>query len=172
VPVYIIAITAHAMEGDREHCLNAGMNDYLTKPLHIAHLETALARAIRRRPAVEVAAPPLDPGAIAGLKDLREPGQPDPLAELAELFNRESESCMQRLEQGLAQRDATLASRAAHSLKGSSSNLGAHALAKLCAAMEQAAKRGDWDPIPATFAEARTELGRVRQALQEEIQKS
>ena len=51
----------------------------------------------------------------------------------------ESEACVQRLEQGLAAQDVMLASRAAHSLKGSSSNLGAHKLATVCAAMEQGA---------------------------------
>jgi DNA-binding response OmpR family regulator len=77
-PVYIIAITAHALEGDRERCLSAGMNDYLTKPLHIAQLEAAINRAIRRRPAQEKSEGVLDPICIAGLKELREPGQADP----------------------------------------------------------------------------------------------
>jgi CheY-like chemotaxis protein len=73
-PVYIIAVTAHALEGDHERCLSAGMNDYLTKPLHITQLEAALNRAIRRRIPVEKLNVVLDPVCIAGLKELREPG--------------------------------------------------------------------------------------------------
>ncbi len=169
-PVYIIAITAHALEGDREHCLSAGMNDYLTKPLHIAQLDAALTRALRRRPVPSAAASPLDPVILASLKELREPGQPDPLVELAELFHRESEACVQRLEQGIAAQDSALASRAAHSLKGSASNLGAPKLAACCAEMEQNAKNGDWPPLPAQLAELKTELARVREALQAETQ--
>jgi CheY-like chemotaxis protein len=48
-PAYIIAVTAHALEGDRERCLSAGMNDYVTKPLHISQLDSALTRALRRK---------------------------------------------------------------------------------------------------------------------------
>jgi CheY-like chemotaxis protein len=170
-PVYIIAITAHALEGDREHCLSAGMNDYLTKPLHIAHLEAALTRAVRRRPAPETAAPALDPVCIAGLKELREPGQPDPLVELADLFTRESEKSLRQIEQALGQHEAVAIARAAHSLKGSASNLGAHRLAALCAAMEQNAKNEEWPPLPEQLNNLQGELARVRESLEAEIQR-
>ena len=168
-PVYIIAITAHALDGDRERCLSAGMNDYLTKPLHIAHLDAALSRAVRRRPpAVKPAV--LDPGTMASLKELREPGQPDPLAELAELFQREAEAGLEKMQIGLAGQDALLTSRAAHSLKGSSSNLGAGRLASLCAAVEEQAKAGQWTGVPEQISEIKSELARVQTALQSEIQ--
>jgi len=168
-PVYIIAVTAHALDGDRERCLSAGMNDYLTKPLHIAQLESALSRALRRRPPAAKSAV-LDPACIAGLKELREPGQPDPLAELVELFHREAEACLQRMESGLAQRDSALASRAAHSLKGSSNNLGASHLGSICAVAEEKSKNGDWAAVTEQIAEIKSELARVREALRAEIQ--
>jgi two-component system, sensor histidine kinase and response regulator len=169
-PVYIIAVTAHALEGDRERCLSAGMNDYLTKPLHMAQLDASLARAVRRRPAMMKQEAVLDPVCIAGLKELREPGQPDPLAELAELFQREAAACLEKIDTGLAQHDSALASRAAHSLKGSSSNLGANRLASVCAAIEHSAKANEWDSLPRQIGELRAELIRVREALQAEVQ--
>ncbi len=168
-PVYIIAVTAHALEGDREHCLSAGMNDYLTKPLHIAQLDAALSRAIRRRPPTEHTQPTLDPVCVAGLKDLREPGQPDPLVELVGLFNREADACIQRMERGLAERDSKLASRAAHSLKGSGNNLGAQRLAAICASIEQKIANEEWS-VRTQLDELKAELVRVREALADEIQ--
>jgi two-component system, sensor histidine kinase and response regulator len=168
-PAYIIAVTAHALEGDRERCLSAGMNDYLTKPLHIAQLDAGLARAIRRRPVAQHSQPTLDPVCIAGLKELREPGLPDPLLELAGLFNREADACMARIRQGLKDRDTKLASRSAHSLKGSASNLGAHRLATLCASVEGNAANGEWDRVGEQVEEVHEELKRVREALAAEI---
>jgi HPt (histidine-containing phosphotransfer) domain-containing protein len=146
------------------------MNDYLTKPLHIAQLEAALNRAIRRRPALEKTEAALDPVCIAGLKELREPGQADPLIELSELFNREADACLEKIERGLAQHDFALAARAAHSLKGSSSNLGANRLAAVCAAIEQHAINGDGVQAAAQIPDLKEQLQRVRDSLSAEIQ--
>jgi len=169
-PVYIIAITAHALEGDRERCLSAGMNDYLTKPLHIAQLEAAINRAIRRRPAPEKSESVLDPVCMAGLKELREPGQADPLIELTDLFNREADACIGKMESGIAAHDSNATSRAAHSLKGSASNLGARRLATACAGVEQNAKLADWTQVGLQLQDLKTQLQRVRESLKAEMQ--
>ena len=169
-PVYIIAITAHALEGDRERCLSAGMNDYLTKPLHIAQLEAAINRAIRRRPLVEKSEGVLDPVCIAGLKELREPGQADPLIELSDLFNREADACVRKIESGVAEHDSNATARAAHSLKGSASNLGANQLAAACASVEQNARLADWTQAGLQLQDLKTQLQRVRESLKAETQ--
>jgi HPt (histidine-containing phosphotransfer) domain-containing protein len=170
-PTYIIAVTAHALEGDRERCLAAGMNDYITKPVHIAQLEAALDRAQRRRGTVpETASPVLDPVCLAGLRDLREPGQPDPLIELVDLFNRNAASCLEQIQSGFAAQNVKTTAHAAHGLKGSASNLGALRLAGICGEIEQQAKAGNWEPLGPLVAQLSSELLRVRESLQAELQ--
>jgi CheY-like chemotaxis protein len=170
VPVYIIAVTAHALDGDRERCLSAGMNDYLTKPLHIAQLEAALERAVRRRSAASQGDVVLDPVCIAGLKELREPGQADPLIELSDLFNRESDACLRRMDEGVAAQDANATARAAHSLKGSANNLGANRLASVCSSVEENARKAHWAQVAVDLEDLRIQLQRVRESLRAEVQ--
>jgi CheY-like chemotaxis protein len=173
---YIIALTANALQGDRERCLILGMNDYLTKPLHLHQLELALQRAFLKvrpadasavdtAPATEV----LDRTVIDGLKELREPGQPDPLAELIELFFRDARPRLEAMEQALGRDDLAALTASAHALKGSASNLGARTLAGLCAAMERQAKAGDLALARESFFEVKQELKKVESILKAEI---
>ena len=173
---YIIALTANALQGDREKCLAAGMNDYLTKPLHLSDLERSLQRAllkVRPPPRQEVtgsAEGVLDQTVIAGLKELREPGQPDPLAELIELFFRDARPRLQKMEAALAAKDFSALAAAAHSLKGSASNLGARRLASLCARLETEAKGQELSETANILLDVKSEFQQVEQTLRAEIQ--
>jgi CheY-like chemotaxis protein/HPt (histidine-containing phosphotransfer) domain-containing protein len=177
---YIIALTANALQGDRERCLQAGMNDYLTKPLQLTDLENTLQRALLRVQPVRRARGPggspegldtLDPAILAGLRELRSAENPDPLRELVDLFLKDARPRVQKLALTLTAKDwATLASTA-HTLKGSANNLGAKRLASLLANLEIQAKSGNVSDSANILLNVGSEFQEVEAALLSELQK-
>jgi PAS domain S-box-containing protein len=174
---YLIALTANALPGDRERCLSAGMNDYLTKPVLLDALEGVFQRAVlkvqpllRNRPA-ELTESPIDLSVIGGLRELSEPGQPEPLVELIELFLKDAQPKLDRMKSALERKDFTTLALAAHSLKGSASNLGARRLSELCATLEKWAKVSDLTESANLLLETGSEFHRVEAALVAQMHK-
>jgi CheY-like chemotaxis protein len=167
----VIGITALAMEGDRERCLAAGMDDYITKPLRPEELQRALERCAPAGPpsaAAEPTTPSVDPQVIANLRMLQEPGEPDFVTELIDHLLRDMPGRLEALADSVRRADPRGVERIAHSLKSSCANLGAMVLSRLCAALELRAANGTVQGGEATLAELRAEFARVRPLLEAE----
>ncbi len=176
----IIAMTANAMQGDREKALEAGMDDYVAKPVKPEELGEVLERWISepdaKAPALEEAtdSSTAAPGSITDLLDrsalrgLRELGGPEFLIELAELFLENVPSQLEALRGAIEGDDASSVERMAHTLKGSSGNMGATRMATICAELEDAGHSGDLSRAVALVEPLEAEFGRVRPALEAE----
>jgi PAS domain S-box-containing protein len=170
---YIIATTANAMQGDREMCLEAGMDDYLSKPIRAAELAAALQRAALARQAAEQRAGPpgpvtaeglLDPEAWESLKFMTEPAF---LVELIDVFLADSPELIDQIRAGLAAGDGEGVRRAAHSLKSNAASFGASQLSAAARGLETIAKGGRLEGALDRLAEIETAYARLAPVLEE-----
>jgi two-component system sensor histidine kinase/response regulator len=152
---WIIAMTAHPMIGDRENCLTAGLDDYISKPLRREELRTVLERS------APGPAPPFDDEV---LRTLAEEGDFE-LSELIDLFLASAPASLAEMRLALEKSNAEHLVIAAHMLKGTCSNFGASPLRELCAQIEQAGLSGNTDDSADLIVSAEKELQRLTEAL-------
>jgi len=124
--VPIIALTAHALDGERERCLAAGMDDFVAKPVRADDLAAALGRHIEP--------PALDPVATARLREAV--GSEELVAEILELFLAQATTHLETITRAVAAKDVDAVARSAHTLKGSATTVGATAVARAAAELE------------------------------------
>jgi len=177
----IVAMTANAMQGDRELCLAAGMDDYMSKPIRMEELVAALERSAARepdriraaalvgrrnqnradieRPSSEV----LDPAAFERLRATMGAD----LAELLSTFVEDSRELVGTMRRAVGEKDTDSFRRAAHSLKSNAASFGAMTLSTLARDLEALAKSGSLDGAAARVERLAGECERVARALQE-----
>ncbi|MEW6379380.1 MAG: PAS domain S-box protein [bacterium] len=153
----IIAITAHAMKGDKDRCLEAGMDGYISKPIKMTELEQEIERLI---PAsgladIEVEDAPSPPAKVLAREVLARKvfdasntlvnldGDRKLLREVVDLFRKKAPTQIQQLNEAYLNDETSLLEHLAHSLKGSAANVGANRLSDASFRLELAARGGE-----------------------------
>src|SRR5687767_10754403 len=115
--------------------------------------------------------PLLDPAALANLRSLRMDGEPDPLPDLVQLFINDTAKRIAQIRTAVENSSSADLEAAAHSLKGSASNLGAHTIAATCARIMQQARKNEIAPATDLLKSVEADFAKVREALLEELKR-
>ena len=190
----IVAMTAHVMKGDKDRCLESGMNAYISKPIDAAELFSTIEKLVpaksagaRSQPKGNVMKLPATPGRPAASSGSSSPdavkgrnghsslnarellaraqGDWELVRTLAGLFRAECPKFLLKIEKAVAERDTKALETAAHTFKGSLSNLSALAASEAARQLEMAARQGDLEKAQELYAALEREIARLEPEL-------
>ncbi|HEY6853401.1 MAG TPA: response regulator, partial [Gemmatimonadales bacterium] len=162
LPIY--ALTAHALAGERDKCIAAGMTGYLSKPFKAHELFALVEGGESRAEAAPDAAPPAAAVDLEGFRrELREAGAEDAVAVVLTTFVASAPAQLEALAVAVAAGDPGAAARAAHTFKAGAGAIRARALAELLRQAEESGRAGDADAL-------RERLPTIRESLREVLE--
>ncbi len=167
----VIAVTAHAVSGERERCLAAGMDDYLAKPFRLGELGAALGRWLspglrRSEPAALGPLPAVEPGPLRRLQLLGESTGEDLLGQVVGTYRRQAPRRIAGIRRAVDQGATEALRQAAHALGGNAAVLGGIALGEVCRALQALARQGDFEGCRERLAELDAAHRALLQALE------
>jgi two-component system, sensor histidine kinase and response regulator len=181
----IIAMTANAMQGDREKALEAGMDDYIPKPVNPDKLKAVLERwALKLEKAIVLEAGDssatmedqqenaVDRNVLADIRELQGEGEPDMLAEMIELFLVDVPPRLVALKEAAEAGDTHSVELISHALKGSTASMGAVRMEALCTELEQMGRSEDLSAALGQISLLEEEFRQVRKVFEEEFSKN
>ena len=171
----IVAMTAHAMKSDRDRCLEAGMDDYLSKPIEPERLFAMIEKITQNSPVAPPTAVPLSNTADAPANVLlfdravaleQVAGDLELLREIAGLFLQDAPRWLADIKSGIARRDGDTLERAAHTLKGAISTFGVKSAHALALQLEQMGRGRNFTDAEAVGRQLEQEIARLQPVLE------